>query len=68
MRTCAGITENPDSHWMKQMAKNATAFDDGFLKDAKYLIHDRDTNFMKSGFRDVELMLNAGSNQSETNA
>ena len=49
----AGITEHPDKFWMKQMAKNITAFDDGFLKDAKYLIHDRDTNFMKSGFRDV---------------
>lgn len=51
----AGITEHPNKFWMRRMAINATDPIDGFLKDAKYLIHDRDTNFMKSGFRDILL-------------
>jgi putative transposase len=28
---CAGITTNPHEIWMKQMARNLTAADDGFL-------------------------------------
>ena len=37
---------------MKQIAKNLTDPIDGFLKDKKYLIHDRDTLFTKE-FRGI---------------
>lgn len=49
----AGITEHPSHNWMRRLAYNLTNYEDGFLKDCKYLIHDRDFHFMKSGFRDV---------------
>ena len=54
----AGMTEHPNKMWMRRMAINAIDCEDGFLKDAKYIIHDRDTNFMKSGFRDILLRAN----------
>ena len=38
----AGIIEQAYGDWMKQMAKNLTDPITGFLKDKKYLIHDRD--------------------------
>ncbi len=38
----AGIATNPDGQWMKQMARNLTDSVDGFLRNATYLIHDRD--------------------------
>ena len=38
----AGIIEQAYGDWMKQMAKNLTDPFCGFLKDKKYLIHDRD--------------------------
>jgi hypothetical protein len=38
----AGIMEQPYSDWMKQIAKNLTDPFSGFLKDKKYIIHDRD--------------------------
>ena len=41
----AGIAANPDGEWMKQMARNLTDTVDGFLRDATYLIHDRDPLF-----------------------
>jgi len=46
----AGITPNPDEVWMKQIARNITMEDWGFLKQCgcKYLIHDRDTKFCES--------------------
>ena len=37
---------------MKQIAKNLTDWVDGFLKDAKYLVHDRDPLFTDA-FRDI---------------
>ena len=40
----AGTTEHPNMEWMKQQARNLTAYD-GELKDAKFLIHDRDTKY-----------------------
>ena len=49
----AGITENPTHNWMRRIAYNLTDYQDGFLKNCRYLIHDRDFHFMKSGFRDV---------------
>ncbi|HEX7380268.1 MAG TPA: integrase core domain-containing protein [Pirellulales bacterium] len=41
----AGCTCNPDGPWMKQIARNLTAFDGGFLNDKKYILMDRDTKF-----------------------
>ena len=40
-----GIGVNPDGEWMSQMARNLTDPVDGFLRNAKYLIHDRDPLF-----------------------
>jgi transposase InsO family protein len=47
-----GISQHPDGKWMKQMARNLTDSFDGFLKDKKYIIHDRDTLFTKE-FRGI---------------
>jgi len=44
----AGIRVDPDGEWMKQMARNLTDPVDGFLRSAKYLIHDRDPLFTKA--------------------
>ncbi len=41
----AGIRINPDGAWMKQMARNLTDPVDGFLRNARYLIHDADPLF-----------------------
>jgi len=40
----AGITQHPDERWMRQMARNVTMDEWGFLKNSGYLIYDRDTN------------------------
>jgi transposase InsO family protein len=40
-----GSTTNPDGPWMKIVARELTASDDGFLNDKKYLLMDRDTKF-----------------------
>ena len=48
----AGIHKNPDGNWMKQMARNLTAWDTGFLKGKRYLVHDRDTLFTKA-FKEI---------------
>jgi transposase InsO family protein len=48
----AGIVRQPDGEWMKQMARNLTDCDSGFLNGARYLIHDRDPLFTKR-FRDI---------------
>jgi putative transposase len=41
----AGITTNPDTSWMLQVARNLTDTDGGFLLDKRYLILDRDTKY-----------------------
>jgi len=41
----AGIVRDPNGEWMKQIARNLTDAGDGFLRDALYLIHDRDPLF-----------------------
>jgi transposase InsO family protein len=41
----AGIVRGPDGAWMKQIARNLTDAQDGFLNGACYLIHDRDPLF-----------------------
>ena len=43
----AGIIPQAHGDWMKQMARNLTDPIDGFLRDKKYLIHDRDPLFTK---------------------
>lgn len=48
----AGITMNPDGPWMRQVARNLTAFDDGALNGKKYLLMDRDTKFCEA-FRGI---------------
>ncbi|MCB9858678.1 MAG: transposase [Phycisphaerales bacterium] len=41
----AGITRNPNASWIKQIARNVTDPDTGFLLGTRYLIMDRDTIF-----------------------
>ena len=48
----AGISRQPNGEWMKQVARNLTDVDDGFLRQARYLIHDRDPLFTK-GVREL---------------
>ncbi len=46
----AGIVPRPDGEWMKQIARNLTDCDAGFLTGTGHLIHDRDPLFTE-GFR-----------------
>ena len=39
---------HPNEAWMKQIARNVTMDEWGFLESRRYLIHDRDTNFTDS--------------------
>jgi putative transposase len=48
----AGITPHPDSAWMTQMARNITDVTDGFLRDKRYLLLDRDTKYSEA-FRGI---------------
>ena len=48
----AGIHVNPDGEWMKQIARNLTDWDTGFLKGKRYFVHDRDPLFTKT-FREI---------------
>jgi len=41
----AGITPNPDQDWMKQISRNLTMPEWGFLSGCRYLLMDRDTKF-----------------------
>jgi putative transposase len=59
----SGIARSPDGIWRSQIARNLTDFEDGFLRGARFLIHDRDPLFTKefrrtlaeSGVRPVKL-------------
>ncbi len=42
-----GIVSVPDGAWMAQVARNLTDPEEGFLRDARYLIHDRDPLFTR---------------------
>lgn len=42
----AGVTPHPDSAWVQQVARNLTDCYDGFLRDTRYLLVDRDNKFM----------------------
>ena len=41
-----GITTNPNAAWIKQVGRNLTDCYDGFLNAIRYLILDRDTQFI----------------------
>jgi transposase len=41
----AGVTPHPNESWMKQIARNLTMDDWGFLKPGQYLVHDGDKKF-----------------------
>lgn len=44
----AGCTTSPHEAWMKQIARELTNHEDGFLNGKRYLIMDRDTKFCES--------------------
>ena len=44
----AGIRVDPDGNWAKNVARGLVDPIDGFLRNAKYLIHDRDPLFNKA--------------------
>jgi len=41
----AGITSYPNEVWMRQIARNVTMDEWGFLDECRYLLHDRDTKY-----------------------
>ena len=43
-----GFTVAPNEQWIKQTARELTAFDDGFLNGKKYVIMDRYATFCQS--------------------
>jgi hypothetical protein len=51
----AGMTPHPDEEWMKQMARNATLEQWGFLANCRYLLHDRDGKFCPAFDQIIEL-------------
>jgi len=48
----AGMTPHPNEAWMKQIARNVTMDEWGFLGNCRYLIHDRDNKYCQS-FRKI---------------
>jgi transposase InsO family protein len=48
----AGCTTNPHESWMKQIARELSNFEDGFLTGKRYLLMDRDTKFCEA-FRHI---------------
>jgi putative transposase len=44
----AGVRISPDGDWMKQTARNLLDPVDGFLRNASYLVHDRDAVFTEA--------------------
>jgi hypothetical protein len=51
----AGVTPHPDEEWMKQIARNATLEQWGFLANCRYLLHDRDSKFCLAFDRIIEV-------------
>jgi putative transposase len=43
--TLAGITRHPTEEWMRQIARNAIDEQSGYLRQHRYVLHDRDTKF-----------------------
>lgn len=48
----AGFTPSPDVNWMKQIARNMTMAEEGFLDGCRYLLHDRDAKLC-TAFDDI---------------
>jgi len=48
----AGLTPSPSEPWMKQVARNVTMADVGFLHGCRYVLLDRDTKFCEA-FREI---------------
>ena len=48
----AGATPHPNEAWMKQIARNETMAEWGFLRPGHYLIHDRDGKYCPA-FQDI---------------
>ncbi len=46
--TLAGITRHPTEEWMEQIARNAVDEDSGYLRQIRYVLHDRDSKFCAS--------------------
>jgi hypothetical protein len=44
----AGVRINPDGKWMLQMARNLLDCEDGLLRNATHLVHDRDPLYTKA--------------------
>jgi len=42
----AGVTPNPDGPWVRQIGRNVTNCEDGFLRDTSYVMLDRDNKFL----------------------
>lgn len=42
----AGVTASPDGAWVRQVARNLTDSQDGFLRNCTHLLVDRDTKFL----------------------
>jgi hypothetical protein len=40
-----GITDHPDACWMRQIGRNATFEQLGYLNNCRYVLHDRDAKF-----------------------
>jgi hypothetical protein len=51
----AGMTPHPDEAWMKQIGRNVTMEQWGFLANCRYLLHDRDGKFCPSFDEIIEL-------------
>ena len=51
----AGMTPHPDEEWMKQIGRNVTMEQWGFLTNCRYLLHDRDGKFCPSFDEIIEL-------------
>jgi hypothetical protein len=49
----APIKLQPDGEYMLQIAKILTDYEDGFLKNKRFLIHDRDPLYTTEGFHDI---------------
>ncbi len=46
--TLGGITRHPTDAWRMQIGRNATDESSGFLKECRYVLHDRDAKFSAS--------------------
>jgi hypothetical protein len=51
----AGMTPHPDEEWLKQMDRNVTLDQWGFLGNCRHLLHDRDGKFCPAFDQIIEL-------------